>query len=151
MTMKFRIEIRAEWRASSNPYSRNSLLYCVAPGQSQIDWQSEKARAPSDLKKLVDAMSAANGMTILIESHYATMLFPNQRSIDFISMQFKEWAPTSDRALITITCKDLTVTQVTPLTQHLVDLAKSKGTTLDMDVSRTQVATLTTKQKFSGE
>jgi len=151
MAMRFRIEIRAEWRAGGKPYSQNSLIYCIAAGQSQIDWQSEKVRAVSDLKKLVDAMSEANGMTLLIESHYASMLFPNHRDIDFISMQIKDWAPASgDGVLITITCKDLKVTQVMPLTSHLVDLAKSKGVTLDMDVSRTQVVTLQTKQKFTG-
>jgi hypothetical protein len=150
MAMRFRIEIRAEWRASTKPYSQNSLLYCVAPGQSQIDWQTEKVRAVSDLKKLVDAMTEAKGMTILMESHYATMLFPNHRNIDFISMQIKDWSPFSgDGVLITITCKDLKVTQVMPLTAHLVDLAKAKGITLDMDVNRTQVVTLQTKQKFA--
>jgi hypothetical protein len=151
MAMRFRIEIRAEWRATSKPHSQNSLLYCVAPGQSQIDWQSEKIRAVSDLKKLVDVMSEAHGMTILMESHYAAMLFPNHRNVDFISMQVKEWAPASDDGvLITITCKDLKVTKVMPLTPHLVELAKSKGITLDMDVNRTQVVTLQTSQKFSG-
>jgi hypothetical protein len=151
MAMRFRIEIRAEWRSSGKSYSQNSLLYCVAPGQSQIDWQTEKVRAVSDLKKLVDAMSEGHGMTVLIESHYASMLFPNHRAVDFISMQIKDWAPSSgDGVLITITCKDLKVTQVMPLTAHLVDLAKTKGVTLDMDVNKTQVVSMTTKQKFAG-
>jgi hypothetical protein len=148
--MKFRIEARAEWRSGGKPYSRNAFIHCIAPGQSQINWQSEKVRSVDELKKFVDALSAANGMTILIESHYAAMLFPNHRDVDFVSMQVKDWSPSSgDGALITITCKDLKVTQVMPLTAHLVELAKSKGVTLDMDVSRTMVVSMTTKQKFA--
>jgi hypothetical protein len=150
MAMRFKIEIRADWRTSGKSYTRNSLLYCVAPGQSQIDWQTEKIRAVSDLKDMVGAMTKAKGMTILIENHYASMLFPNHRDIDFISMQIKDWAPSSgDGVLITITCKDLKVTQAMPLTSHLVDLAKAKGITLDMDVGKTQVVTLVTKQSFA--
>jgi hypothetical protein len=150
MAMKFRIEVRADWRGSGKPQTQNSLIYCVAAGQSQIDWQSEKVRSVDELKKFVVALSEANGMTILIESHYASMLFPNHRDIDFISMQFKDWAPLSgDGVILTTTCKDLKVTRVMPLTAHLVDLAKSKGVTLDMDVNRTMVVTMTTRQKFT--
>jgi hypothetical protein len=151
MAMKFRIEVRAEWRSGGKSYSQNSLIYCIAAGQSQIDWQSEKVRSVDEFKKFVDALTTAKGMTILIESHYAAMLFPNHRDVDFVSMQVKDWSPSSgDGVLITITCKDLKVTQVMPLTAHLVDLAKSKGVTLDMDVNRTMVVSMTTKQKFIG-
>jgi hypothetical protein len=57
MAMKFRIEARAEWRSGGKSYSQNSLIYCVAPGQSQIDWQSEKVRSVDELKKLVGALA----------------------------------------------------------------------------------------------
>jgi hypothetical protein len=150
MAMRFRIEVRVEWRDKSTPYSANSLIYCVAPGQSQVDWQSEKVRSVEELKKLVDGLTKSNGMTVLVEMHYASMLFPPQRNIDFLSMQFKDWTPMSgDGVLLTTTCKDLTVSQVMPLTQHLVDLAKAQGVSLDMDVTRTKVVTLTTKETFT--
>jgi hypothetical protein len=149
--MKFRIEVRAEWRSGGKSYSHNSLIYCFAAGQSPVDWQSETARSVDELKKLVDILSKAGGMTILIESHYASMLFPNHRAVDFVSMQIKAWTPSSgDGVILTITCKDFKVTQVMPLTAHLVQLAKSKGVTLDLDVNRTMVVSMTTKQKFTG-
>jgi hypothetical protein len=65
-------------------------------------------------------------------------------------VQFKEWSPSGgDGSLMTTTCKDLKVTQVMPLSAHLVELAKAKGITLDMDAGKTQVVTLRTKEKFS--
>jgi hypothetical protein len=148
MAMRFRIEVRVEWRDQGKPYSSNSLIYSVAPGQSQVNWQTEKVLSVDQLKKLVDTLTSSHGMTILIEMHYASMLFPVQRNIDFLSMQFKDWS--TSNVLLTTTCKDLTVSQSTALTPHLVDLAKSQlGITLDMDVTKTKVVTLTTQDTFT--
>ena len=150
MTTRLRIEVRSEWRATGHSYSQNTLIYSIAPGQSQIDWQTEKVRAVSDLKVMIDAINKAGGATFLMEMHYASMLFPNHRDIDFISVLFKQWSPSGgDGGLLTSTCKDLTVSGVMPLTVHLVDLAKAKGIVLDMDVGKTKIVTLRTKQKFT--
>jgi hypothetical protein len=146
MTQRMRIEARADYRADGKSYTKNALIYCVAPGESQIDWQTEKVRAVSDLQALIDAINKAKGITFLMEMHYASMLFPNHRAIDFLSLQFSEWKPAGgDGALLTPTCKDLTVSGVLPLTSHLVDLAKANGTPVPVegaDVDKTQVVTL---------
>jgi hypothetical protein len=148
MAMRFRIEVRVDWRDQGKTYTNNSLIYCVAPGSSQIDWETEKVLSVDQLKNLVDSLTKSHGMTILIEMHYASMLFPVQRNIDFLSMQFKDWS--SSGVLLTTTCKDLTVSQSTALTPHLVNLAKTQqGITLDMDVTKTKVVTLTTQDTFT--
>jgi hypothetical protein len=151
MTGKFRIDVRADWRVSGKSFSGTPLMHCIAPGQSQTDWQTEKALAVSQLKDLIDAINKAGGLTFLMEMHSVAMVFPNHRDIDFISLQFKTWDPPkgNDGTMMTTTCKDLKVTGVMPLTAHLVALAKAKYITLDMDVGKTQVVTLLTKQKFS--
>ena len=149
MTTRFRIEIRADYRASTGPVTKSAPVLCVAAGKSQVDWQSEKARAIGDLKNLVGEMSKSGGMTLLMESHYAAMLFPNHRAIDFISMVFKEWGATGDGVLLTTTCKDLKVSGVLALNAHLVELAKAKGITLDVDVGKSQAVTLLSDQKFT--
>ena len=150
MAARLRIELRADWRASGDSSSRNALVYCIAPGESQIDWQTEKVRAVADLKKLLEAINSAGGLTLLMETHYASMLFPNHRDVDLVSIQFKEWNPSGgDGVLLTSSCKDLKVSKVMPLTAHLVELAKGKGITLDIDADKSQVVTLRTKQKFS--
>jgi hypothetical protein len=150
MAMRWRIDINADWRASGKSYSSTPIMYCIAPGQSQTDWQTEKVKAVSDLQKLFDAINKANGLTFLMEMHSVTMAFPKGRVIDRMLVTIKDWTPLSGNGVVmTQVCKDLDVTQVMPLTQHLVDLAKAKHITLDMDVGKTQAVTLSTKQQFS--
>jgi hypothetical protein len=150
MTTRLRIEARAEWKTANGSGIQNAFIYSIAPGQSQIDWQTEKVRAVSDLKTMIDAINSAGGATFLMEMHYAAMLFPNHRDINFLSIQFKQWSPSSgDGVLMTSTCKDLKVTGVMALTSHLVDLAKQGGITLDVDIGKTQVVTLLTSEKFT--
>lgn len=107
--------------------------------------------AVSQLKDLIVAINKAGGLTFLINMHYATRFFPKSRAIDFMSVQFKSRNPSqgNDGTLLISSCKDLSVTQVMPLTAHLVDLAKAKGITLDMEVATTQAVTMVTKQQFS--
>jgi len=110
---RLRIEARAEYRDQSRkPVSRNTLISAVAPGDSTTDWQTEKVRAVSDLKSLMQQVNKAKKITFLMEPHYSLMIFPKGRSIDFLSIEFREWEAKS--ASLTSTCKDLTVIKVMP-------------------------------------
>jgi hypothetical protein len=120
---------------------------------SSIRFWTEKVRAVSDLDAMIDAMTKAGGMTLLMRMQYVSMAFPKGRAIDMISMQFKEWSG-SGNALHTSRGKDLTVLAVAPMTQNLLDLAhKQHGVNLSLDapLSQLQTVTLTTKQPFTKE
>jgi hypothetical protein len=152
MSTRLNISARIQWRDGGTSFAQDNVpFYCIAPGQSQIDWQTEKVMAVSQLKDLIDAINQAGGLTFLMDMHYVSRFFPKNRTIDFMSVAFKSRSPGqgSDGTLMISAGKDLKVTVVMPLTDHLVALAKAKGITLDMQVSTTQVVTLVTSQKFS--
>ncbi len=110
---RLRIEARAEWRdQSKKPVSKNTLISAVTPGDSTTEWQSEKVRAVTDLKKLIETANAKKKITFLMEPHYSFMIFPKGRDIDFLSIEFREWDAKS--ANLTSTCKDLTVIKNMP-------------------------------------
>jgi len=106
-TPRFRIEARAQWRAEGKPETRNTLVSAVTPGDSTSDWQSEKVRSVDELKKLMKAATAKKKIAFLVESTYALLVFPKNREIEFLSVEFKEWQGKS--AILTPTCNDLTV------------------------------------------
>jgi hypothetical protein len=140
-----RIDARADWRVNHKPATlANVPILSVAPGESPTDWQTEKVRAVSDLKKLIDAVNDAKGITFLMDLHYAVMVFPNHRDIDFISIEFNQREVGSGGGpLLTTTCKDLTVTKTMQLTAHLVELAKANHESLDgVDPATSQLVTL---------
>jgi hypothetical protein len=152
MSTNLNIGVRVDWRDGGKALTQENLpFYCIAPGQSQVDWRTEKVTAPSQLKDLLDAINKAGGLTFLMNMHYVSRYFPKNRAIDFMSVQFKSRNPNkgNDGTIMTSTCKDLSVTQIMPLTAHLVTLAKAKGITLDMEVATTQAVTMVTKQQFS--
>lgn len=109
---RLRITARAEWRSQNKESKReNTLISAVNAGDSTIDWQSEKIRAVSDLKALFQAVNTKKKITFLMEPHYALRIFPKDRNIDFLSIEFKEW--NADTASLTPTCKDLKVVKTT--------------------------------------
>ncbi|HZF34907.1 MAG TPA: hypothetical protein VE914_13995 [Candidatus Angelobacter sp.] len=111
---KFRISVSAKWRDQyKKPASGNSLISAVNPGDSASGWQSEKVLSVDQLKKLfeVDA-NKAKKVTFLMELHYATMLFPKGRDIDYVSLEFKDWQ--SGNVIVVENCKDLTVIKNMP-------------------------------------
>jgi hypothetical protein len=141
---KLRIEARVDYRVDGKPTSKNVPVYCIAPGESQIDWQTEKVLTVADLKKLFEAANKSKAITLLMEANYGSMAFPNHRDIDFISIQFSQWqASGAGGKLATATCKDLTVVKTLPLTPHLVELSKAKHISLDgVDTDKAQTDTL---------
>src|SRR5258708_27748950 len=108
MAMRWRIDVNADWRASGKSYSGTPLMYCIAPGQSQTEWQTEKVMAVSDLQKLFDAINKSNGPTFLMEMHIVAMVFPKGRDIHRMLVQIKNWKPLSgDGGVMTQAVKDL--------------------------------------------
>lgn len=109
---KLRIEAREEYRDHGKPITRSTLIDSVTPGDSTTEWQSEKVRSVGELKALVDDANKKKMISLLVESHFALILFPKGRSLDLLSLQFSEWEAKSS-TLVTA-CKDLTVTKNMP-------------------------------------
>lgn len=108
-TPKFRIEARAQWRDKGKPASRNTLVTAINPGDSASDWQSEKVRSVDELRKLFKDANAKKMVTFLVEANYSSLVFPNNREIEFLSVEFKEWQ--GKNAILTPSCNDLKVTK----------------------------------------
>ena len=111
---KFRISVSAKWRdQNKKPFDNNSLISAVNPGDSASGWQSEKVLSVDQLKKLLEVdANKAKKVTFLMELHFATMLFPKGRDIDYLSLEFKDWQ--SSNVILTENCKDLTVIKSMP-------------------------------------
>jgi hypothetical protein len=111
---KFRISVRANWRDQSRKQASGaSPISAVNPGDSANGWQSEKVMSVDQLKKLLETdANKAKKVTFLMELHYATMLFPKGRDVDFLSLEFKDWG--TGNVILTETCKDLTVSKNMP-------------------------------------
>jgi hypothetical protein len=126
-TPKFRIEARAQWRDKGKPASRNTLVTAVNPGDSTSDWQSEKVRSVDELRKLFKDANAKKMVTLLVESNFSSLVFPNNREIDFLSVEFKEWQ--GKTAILTPTCNDLKVVK------NMASTAEKKQNVVTLKIS----------------
>jgi hypothetical protein len=84
-----------------------TMITSINPGDSTSDWQSEKVFSVDQLKALFNAASDKKKVTFLLEFHYAMKVFPKDKSIDFVSVEIKEWQ--SNNAILTPSCRDLKV------------------------------------------
>jgi hypothetical protein len=105
MTARFRISARVQQQKSKPPEA--TMITSINPGESTSDWQSEKVFSVDQLKALFNAASDKKKVTFLLEFHYAIKVFPKGKSIDFISVEIKDW--TSNNTILIPTCKDLKV------------------------------------------
>ena len=106
-TPRFRIDARADWRADGKPASRNTLITAINPGTATSAWESEKVKSVDQLKALFKSANKKNKITFLVNSVYASLIFPKGRDISFLSVEVKEW--NAQKATLTPTCKDLKV------------------------------------------
>jgi hypothetical protein len=106
---KFRISARVQQQKSKQPDA--TLITSVNPGDATSEWQSEKVLSVDQLKALFNAASDKKKITFLLEFHYALKVFPKDKAIDFISVEFKDWE--SNNVILTPTCKDLKVIEHT--------------------------------------
>jgi hypothetical protein len=113
-TPRFRIEARAEWRADGKPATRNTLISAVNPGDSKSGWQSEKVRSVNELKAIFKAANTKKKITFLLQTVYSAMVFPKEREIYFLSIEFKEWQ--GKQAILIPHCNDLKVVSSAPST-----------------------------------
>ena len=109
MTARFRISARVQQSKSKPPDA--TMITSINPGDSTSDWQSEKVFSVDQLKALFNAASDKKKVTFLVEFHYAIKVFPKDKSIDFISVEIKDWA--SNNTILVPACKDLKVAKHT--------------------------------------
>ena len=107
MTAKFRISARVQQQRSRPPDA--TMITSINPGDSASDWQSEKVFSVDQLKALFNAASDRKRVTFLLDFHYAMKVLPKDKSIDFISVEIKDWG--SNNTILTPACKDLKVTK----------------------------------------
>lgn len=109
----FRLEARAEWRASGKLGSQANIpIDAVVTGASANGFSSNDANTPGDMIRLFDMADGAAALTMLIKWPYAHMYFPTSRDLDFLFIGVHDGK--TDKMVVVATGKDIKVLHSSP-------------------------------------
>ncbi len=109
----FRLEARAEWRASGKQGSQSNIpLDAVVTGATGNGFSSNDANTPGDMIRLFDMADGAAALTVVLKWPYAHMYFPTSRDLDFLSIGVHD--AKTDKIVVVATGKDIKVLNSSP-------------------------------------
>ena len=107
---RFVIAANVQYRDRGQAFDRNATILAVAPGDSTVDWQSEKVLSVDQLKQLFKTANDKKRIGLMMKQAYANPSFANNRNLDLLSLQFNEKSSTGTGGrILSARCKDLTV------------------------------------------
>src|SRR5262249_11812314 len=121
---RFVIAANVQYRDRGQAFDRNATILAVAPGDSTVDWQSEKVLSADQLKQLFKTANDKKRIGLMMKQAYANPSFANNRNLDLLSLQFNEKSSTGTGGrILSARCKDLTVMRSLALTKEILELA----------------------------